>query len=210
MTSITVKDASGSNQTVNTLPALGAAASAAAIPVVPASDWASENHLGEIGARTIIASGSVTRPADTNAYAIGDLIANSVTAGSVTPMSLTAARVNQGTGMVRRVRLKVNDTAWAAAVVRVHFYKNSPTCANGDNGAWSTTESEYLGSCDVTFDKSFSDPVVKGIGVPAAGSEINFDCASSSQLIYALLESRSVVTPASAKVFSLVAEILAN
>ena len=171
---------------------------------------ASEAHIGEVGGKTIIAGASVTRPADTNAYAVGDLIANSTTAGSVTPLALTLARVNQGTGMIRRARLKVNDTAWLNATVRVHFYKNSPTCTNGDNGAWSTTESEYLGACDVTFDKSFSDPFVKGIGVPNSGSEINFDCAAASETIYVLLETRSAVTPGSAKAFSLVAEVLAN
>ena len=160
-----------------------------------------ENHIGEVGARTIIAAAGVTRPADTNAYAVGDLIANSTTAGSVTPMALAVGRVAQGTGMLRRVRLKVNDTAWANGTVRVHIYKNSPTCANGDNGVWSTSESEYLGSCDVTFDRAFSDPFVMGVGVPAAGSEINFDCAASSQNIYALLEARSAVTPGSGKAF---------
>jgi hypothetical protein len=171
---------------------------------------ASEAHIGEVGGKTIIAGASVTRPADTSAYAIGDLIANSTTAGSVTPLALAAARVAQGTGMIRRARLKVNDAAWANAIVRVHFYRDSPACAAGDNGAWSTTESNYLGACDVTLDKSFSDPFVKGTGVPAAGSEINFDCAASSQNVYALLEARSAVTPGSAKVFSLVVEVLAN
>ena len=168
---------------------------------------AGEAHIGEVGGKTIIAGASLTRPSDTNAYAVGDLIGNSTTAGSVSPMALAVGRIAQGTGMIRRARLKVNDTAWANATVRAHFYKNSPTAANGDNSPWSTTESEYR---DMVLDKSFSDPFVKGIGVPAAGSEINFDCAADSQGIYALLEARTAVTPGSAKTFGLTVEALAN
>jgi hypothetical protein len=170
----------------------------------------SEAHLGEVGGKTVIAAANAMRPADTNAYAVGDLIANSTTAGSVSPMALAVGRIAGGTGMIRRARVKVNDAAWSGSAVRAHFYKNSPTPANGDNGAWSTSESEYLGSCDITFDKNFSDTFVKGIGVPAGGSEINFDCAPDSQNIYALLEARSAVTPGSAKTFSLTVEVLAN
>jgi hypothetical protein len=171
---------------------------------------AGEAHIGEVGGKTIITGASFTRPADTNAYAVGDLIANSTTAGSVSPMALAVGRIAQGTGMIRRARLKVSDTTWANATVRAHFYKNSPTVANGDNGAWSSSESEYLGCCDMVLDKSFSDPFVKGIGVPSAGSEINFDCAAGSQEMYALLEARTAVTPGSAKTFSLTVEALAN
>jgi hypothetical protein len=174
------------------------------------SGGASELHIGEVGGRTIIAAAGLVRPADTDAYAVGDLIANATGAASVAALALAAGRINGGTGMIRRARLAVNDTAWAGAIVRVHFYKSSPTVANGDNGAWASSESDYLGCCDVSLDKSFSDPAVKGIGAPACGAEINFACDSGSQNIYALLEARSAVTPAAGAAFSLAAEILAN
>jgi hypothetical protein len=105
-------------------------------------------------------SANFTRPANTTDYASGQLIANSVTAGSVNPLALAVARANDKTGMIRRLRLKVNDAAWLNATIRVHLYRDSPTCANGDGRAWSTTESNYIGYSDIVLDRQFSDPIV--------------------------------------------------
>lgn len=169
-----------------------------------------DTHIGAVGNHIGIVSAGFTRPANTTAYASGQLIANSTSAGSVVPMALVASRDLDFTGMIRRARIKVNDAAWINATVRVHCYKNSPTVANGDGGAWSTTESEYLGALDVTFDKQFTDPLVKGIGVPNNGSEINFAPALNTTTIYCLLEARSAVTPASGSAWTLTLEVLQN
>jgi hypothetical protein len=114
--------------------------------------------------------------------------------------------------MIRKVRLRVNDTAWLSAVVRVHLYRNSPTFANGDNAAWAsgTTESDHIGYADVLLDRQFSDPFVKGHGVPVIGSEFNGIPTSGAQTIFAVLETRSALTPASARVFTLDLEVHQN
>src|SRR5215207_5972656 len=52
------------------------------------------------GSYSTIEVASFVRPANTTAYAIGDLVANSTTAGSVTPLSVTGARVANGTGSI--------------------------------------------------------------------------------------------------------------
>jgi hypothetical protein len=160
--------------------------------------------------------GTVTRPADTAAYAVGDLIANNTVAASVVPIALPAAREADRTGMVRALRLKVNDTAWKAGVVRVHLFRDSPTVAVGDNGVlnasetYAFTESNYMGYCDITLSQQTSDGYVKGFGVRSVGAEWNFDPAPGTVNIFALLEARTAVTPGSAKIFSLVAEVLRN
>lgn len=124
-----------------------------------------DTHIGAVGNHIGIINASFTRPANTTAYAAGQLIANATAAGSVVPMTFAgAARDLDFTGSVRRARVKVNDVGWLNATVRLHLYRTLPTAANGDGGAWSTTESNYLGAIDVTFDKQFSDPFVKGIG----------------------------------------------
>ena len=158
-----------------------------------------------------VASGSFTRPANTTAYVSGQIIANSTTAGSCTAISLTAARANDTSGAVRRVRVRVNDSAWLNATVRVRFFRNSPTFATGDGSAIAAniTESESLGYCDVTLDQSFSD-YTAGIGAPAIGGEMNFVPTSGAQTIFAVLEARSGVTPAASKVFSVFAEVYQN
>ena len=162
-----------------------------------------------VAGNTVLASASFTTPAGTTAYASGGLIANSGAAGSVAPMAFTVCRTAGGTGMVRRGRIKSTDMGFGGQNVRLHLYRDSPVLTNGDHAAWLTTEANYLGAIDVTFDKTFSDQV-KGIGVPNAGSEINFDCAAGSQVIYGLVEARGAITPQGGKVMTVVLEVLDN
>jgi hypothetical protein len=153
------------------------------------------------------ATATFNRPADTTAYAIADLIANSTTAGSVVPMSLVT---RSGGGILNRVRLKVNDTAWKAGVIRVHLFRNLPTVTVGDNGAlnasetYQFTESDYLGYVDVTLAQATSDGFAKGF----AAFQVIFDVGGAG--IYGLLEARTAVTPGSAKTFTLTLEVAAD
>lgn len=172
---------------------------------------AGENVIGAVVGKADVAGCVVTRPADTTAYASGDLVANSVTAGSVTPCSITAARVNDGTGMIRRVRLTTSSTSLTNASFRVHFYRSCTiTNANGDNAAWSTDGAlNYIGAVDITLDKAFTDGA-KGIGSPNAGSEINFTPVTGAKTLCALIEARGAYTPTSGETFTLAAELLQN
>lgn len=173
---------------------------------------AGEAHLGEVGGLFADNGQTTTRPNDTTAYASGDLVANSVTAGSVVPLAFTVTRIAAGSAMIRRVRFKKSGTTITNASFRVHFYKTSPTPSNGDNGVWLTTESTYLGSvdCDLTSAaaKVFTD-AAKVIAVPTIGSEIIFSL-SSGQLIYGLIEARAAYTPIANEVFTVVLELAQN
>lgn len=171
---------------------------------------AGENHIGQVGGHAATPSATFTRPADTTAYASGDLVANSTTAGSVVPMSFAAAaRVAAGSFAIRRVRLRKSGTSLTNASFRVHFYSASPTPANGDNGAWSTDGvANYLGAFDVTMDRAFTDGA-HGAGLPIQGSEVAVALASG-QTVYALIEARSAYTPASGETFATTPEIWQN
>jgi hypothetical protein len=161
------------------------------------------------GGGTALVSATLTRPADTNVYASGDLVANSTTAGSVTPMQFSVARVAGGSGMIRRVRLRKSGTSITNASFRLHLYSASPTVTNGDNGVWlSDQAATYLGGLDVTLDRAFSDGAA-GNGLPISGSEINFDLAAGL-VVYGLLEARGAYTPISAEVFIASLEVLQN
>jgi hypothetical protein len=187
---------------------LGSKTSANSLAVVVASDQSALSVAGNYTA----ASGNFTRPANTTAYSSGQIIANNTTAGSCSPITLTVARANNTTGAIRRVSLKVNDSAWLNATVRVHLFQDSPTYSAGDGGTLTgnLTESGYLGYCDVTIDRSFASTTVKGRGVPDVGAEINFTPSSGTQNIFAVLEARSAVTPAASKVFTVTAEAMQN
>lgn len=170
---------------------------------------AGENHIGQVGGEAATPSSSFTRPANTTAYASGDLVANNTAAGSVTPLSWTAARVAAGSFMVRRARLTTSSTSTTNASFRLHLYSASPTVTNGDNGVWLSNEADdYLGSMDITVDKAFSDGA-SGQGSPGIGSDINVKLASG-QTIYGLLEARAAYTPTSAGTFAVTLEVLQN
>ena len=224
MTQITVKDAGGTTRTIEAPNANGRAAAAASRPVVLATEdlaalsapvlAGGETHVGQVGGESAVATASVTRPADTTAYAVGDLVANSTNAASVTPITLLAARVNGGTGLIRRIRLSTTHTGLAGTeTFRVHLFKSDPTAssgvANGDNGAFSVNgvAAIHLGYADVTLDRVFRDGS-KGIATPAVGSDILFDAATGSRSIYALIEARTAYTPASGETFALALEVL--
>lgn len=156
-------------------------------------------------------SASFTRPADTTAYTIGDLVANNVTAGSVTPMSFPMAQ-STGTGQTRitRARFVKSGTTATLSAFRLHLYERSPVCANGDNGVWSTDKAaNYLGSIDSPATLfAFTDGCAS-FGAAPAGSEMILKLSpGSGTTLFGLLEARAAYVPASAEVFTVTIECL--
>jgi len=149
-------------------------------------------------------SSPFTRPADTTAYASGDLVANSTTAGSVVFPTISAQNVPGGTGRIKRAFVKKSGTGVTNAAFRVHVHNaaiGAPT--NGDNGVWLTPQASWLGSYDVTVDKAFTDGA---LGVSAA-ADIPFDLPAGVNRLYLSLEARGAYTPASAEVFRISLDI---
>lgn len=153
-------------------------------------------------------SATFTRPADTTAYSIGDLVANTTTAGSVTPLSFQLGNMfAQGAFRLTRVRISKSGTTATNANFRLHLYQSSPVCANGDNGAWSTSKAaDWLGNVDVTSMLAFTDGCC-GTGSAAAGSEL-FVRLSAGSIVYGLLEAKAAYTPANAETFTVTLEEL--
>ena len=151
---------------------------------------------------------SFTRPADTTAYASGDLVANSTTAGSVVPLSIPLTNsFAVGCFRLTRARITKSGTSATNANFRIHFYETSPTPANGDNGAWSTDQAvHWLGNIDVTAMLAFTDGCT-GIGSATAGSEM-FIRMAAGKTLYALLEAKAAYTPVSGEVFTVTIEEL--
>lgn len=164
------------------------------------------NGGAKVGNNTVNASASKVRPANTTAYATGQLVADNVTAGSVTPFSLTAARVAAGSGVIRKVRLTKTSTGIANAAFRVHFFSAAPTVTNGDGGTFLPNGvANYLGSADITMDRALSDGAwgASDVGM----TDISFKL-SSGTTVYALIEARAAYTPTSAETFTVIVEAL--
>lgn len=153
-------------------------------------------------------SASFTRPADTTAYAVGDLVANSVTAGSVVPMAFKLTNsFPMGQFRLTRARLYKSGAVITNATFRLHLYQALPTVTNGDNGAWlSSNAADWLGNIDVSSMLAFSDGAA-GTGSCPAGSE-QYVRQAQGKTVYGLLAALGAYTPASAEVFTVVLESL--
>lgn len=173
--------------------------SAGAITVAPS---ASEVHLGQVGGTISNPTANFTRPNDTTPYSSGDLVANSTTAGSVSAMTFTVARVAAGSVMLRRCRVQKSGASVANAVFRIHLFAAAPaTVTNGDNGAFSVSgAADYLGAFDVTVDRAFTDGAL-GFGNPVVGFELGVKLASGTT-IKGLVEARAAYTPTANEVFT--------
>jgi hypothetical protein len=155
-------------------------------------------------------SASFIRPANTTAYAQGQLVANSVTPASVVPMAFTLGN-SFGPGQYRmtRFRLFKSGTNVTNASFRLHRYEALPVVTNGDGGTWLTTMSaHWLGNIDVSSMLPFSDGAA-GTGSPPAGSE-HYIKMYQGKVLYGLLAmlGASAYTPASAEAFTCVLEEL--
>lgn len=148
-----------------------------------------------------ITATTFTRPSDTTAYTSGDLIANSTTAGSVTPMTF-----NTGSRGLKlwRVALARSATSVTNASFRLHLYKDLPTVANGDNGAFSGIVAGYLGFVDIDGTAPAFTDSARAHGTPTTNSNQSqmYIVPDVDNLIYGLLEARGAYTPASGETFT--------
>lgn len=157
-------------------------------------------------------SANFTRPADTTAYAAGDLVANSTTAGSVTPLAFTSAIRAAGDAIrIERVRLTKSTTSLTNATFRVHLFESSSTLSVGDNGAFNASgvlavnnALAYVGSFAITVQNSGSDGAI-GFGVPLVGNGVTLQPGSGTT-IYGLIEVTGAYTPGNAEVFTVYLE----
>ena len=132
-----------------------------------------------------------TRPADTIQYAAGDLVANSTTAGSVTPLSFVSPK--NGPTLIKSVSLYHTDQDSTGSTFRVWFLNTSPTVTNGDNGALAgINAATILGTVAITADQNCGDTF--GMTAAPAGLAV-------SGTVYAVIEATGTYTPASAETF---------
>lgn len=160
------------------------------------------------------ASASFTRPGDTNAYAEGDLVANSTTAGSVEPMEFPGLVGISGFPVaISRIRVSKSGNVLTNAQFRLHIFAAEPTASAGDNAAFNSSETyavasvaNLLTSIDITLDKAGTAAAI-GVAIPTVSSlyvqPIVIPPAGS---LFALLEARAAYTPANAEVFTVTLE----
>lgn len=161
-------------------------------------------------------SASMVRPSDAVAYAVGDLVANSTTAGAVVPVELTGAMRGTGEAIrIERVRLRKSGPALTNAAFRVHLFRKAPTVSVGDNAAFNAAGvlaladiDGHVGHADVTMDLAAAAGA-RGVGLPSTGAGIT--CETSGAVghetsLWAVIEARAAYAPVSGETFVLTIE----
>ena len=147
-----------------------------------------------------------TRPNDTTAYAAGDLIANSTTAGSVTLMSWKL----QNAMWLRRITIRKSDPDIVLASFRLWLTPDSAiTFSNGDNGALSIATSTLAiadaQAFDVIVDQTLTGAGDIGVATfdPGLIAIAPASFANGQGTLYGFLEARAAYTPAAQEVFTI-------
>jgi hypothetical protein len=137
---------------------------------------------------------SITRPANTTAYAVGDVVAGN---GVTTPIALP---VNRNGGKITHVRLTKSGDTITNATFRVHFFDASHTIAadNAQLTSVNANRANYLGYVDLPA--MVQDGAGSNIGI-AKDDDVRIPF--SGDTVYAVITAVAAYTPASAEVFNL-------
>jgi len=145
----------------------------------------------------LIQTATFTRPADTTSYASGDLVANSVTAGSVVPLAFGDAAVGGVLRTVQSVRLRKSGTGANGNNWTLLLFNALPTSTAGDNDAFAVSDGraklagKFTGTAGDAFTDGTTHLLESASPVIAAG------------VLYGLLQVGAAYAPASAETFTL-------
>ena len=149
---ITVRDADGVSRTVKTIDDLiSESGTIDANNPLAVQVQTGTAHVGRIGGTTRRPSASMVRPSDVTQYTVGDIISNSATAASVTPLEFEVARVTNGSGRITGATCIVEAASGTVAIPKFDLLLfrpegNVPYAAGGypaDNAAMTLGADDY-------------------------------------------------------------------
>ena len=162
-----------------------------------------------VGASISGPTSTLALPATTTAYAAGQLIASSATAGSVVVPSFSIK--NSGV-LIPRLRLSINDatsTAWPGVSVQVDLWSAAPTFTNGDRGAFlpATGTANHLGAYSCTMSAEYGDGAYAECA-PVVGSVATPKLASGATIYWTLQAVTASGVTGALKTWTLTAEVI--
>lgn len=145
-----------------------------------------------------VVSTEFTRPADTTAYAINDVV------GPAVPAVMTfanVARVAGGSGYITNIRCVKSTTTTTNALFRLWLYNTAPV-ALVDNAAFTllyANRAARLGYCDLVLQ-------TEGAGSDSASAFVanwncKYSCTVASRDIFAVVEAKQAYSPGNAETF---------
>lgn len=144
---------------------------------------------------------SITRPADTTAYASNDVWANSTSAPTAGGFTLSsAARKSGGSGILTDMLIMTS----IAGVLQgeVHLFNQAATAVN-DNAAWNLSDADALNRLAIIPFTLIAD--ANNSYYHAQNLNIGFTCSGSADL-RALIKVKAAYTPASGEVLTVTAK----
>lgn len=164
---------------------------------------------------TRIVSGSVTRPADTNAYQAGDAVTTSTSAPAAITFS-GCATANGGTGTIYGVQCI--DSANQATKPQLELWVFAGTAAptpDNDNAVYTPTDAELANLVAVfEFNAWYVGDATAGAGgncvARALNQNVGFDCGASVADLYGLAVVRNAYTPVSQEALTFILHIGAD
>lgn len=149
------------------------------------------------------AEASFTRPNDTTAYASGDLIANSTTAGSVVPLEFN---VGKGGFQIHNMVFQKNGTGVTNATHDLEIFcgDTKPTNTAGDNAAFTLANCPKEGhlSTVVNTDIGTYGACVDGATIFSANWGMFLVGYAETGHIWMFLRAKGAYTPAANEVFT--------
>lgn len=192
ITTIGLKDATGTTKNVAASDALGGGNLANAFYLVNGTTEVGSTNPLPVRGLIRNPSATLTLPNSTTTYAVGDLVANSATANSVTALSWDCGA---DSFMVTGLSVKSNrTTATSVGSFRLHLYSAAPTVdTTGDDGIFGDNvnmgSARYLGAIDFNLTSKHKDGH-GGSGIPTIRPYFPVKLASGST-IYGLVEARA-------------------
>lgn len=152
----------------------------------------------------VVVSNEFTRPADTTAYAVGDVVGDSTSAAA--PLLISGcARVNGGSGYIVRAAL-IADQKSITPSFRVHIFNAAPTQSN-DNAAHRSLYADVAKRVGEFTIGPLSTPADTTNSTASRAADMNlripFACGGSTTGLYFIFEALTAFTPASAGKFTL-------
>lgn len=154
----------------------------------------------------VITATAKTRPDNTTAYAVGDVINESASAGTGWVFN-RAVRKAGGSGSIKRVY--INDSAFVATNLSAElFLFDTVVGVDNDNATNTLTDAEML-TCVAVVPVSTSRPgtITAGAGgnalIESAAVDIPFVCAATSTTLYGVLIAKNAYVPVAEEIFTI-------
>ncbi len=160
---------------------------------------------------TVSVQAGKTRPADTTAYAAGDVANESTSAGTSISFA-NCVRANGGSGTILSAFL-VSSAGQATKGSFELWLFNADPGADNDNAVFTPTDAEMLTLVGIIpFTVAYVGDATSGAGgnciYPSTPLSLPFVCGGSTTTLYGVLVVRNAYTPVSAEVFTATLRIL--